>query len=460
MAGKKIAALIGINNYEHCGLLNFAVQDVEALRDILIDPQRGGYQAEYVKLLTDKESPHPHRANILETVSNIAQGASTEDRILVYFAGHGLTHDDEAYLVPIEGYPNNASQTCISIKWLQDQLEHSKASIRLMILDACHSGLEIGRSASGFMTPRFEAALQNLSESGGIAVLSSCKANQASLEDSNLAHGVFSYYLTEGLKGPADTDRDYDISILEAYDYVSSNVKEWAIRHSKLQTPTLFAKITGEINLVTVPKPPTQKAKSSVAVISKITFGRVEPCDAYAEYDSDSYTSARKSASERCLESIGEIGVIIAKLYEPEKIAAVNDMNRSYPGGTFGGSVFDDNGQFAYRLYVQTGSDALENQPFLDEILKRLTFPNLEFELMSPVNLANSFRLAQESGLDVTSFNPPLELKAETWEAPHFSLRVKNTTTSATITVHLNNAQSFEKAVSLIVRLCRGLGKR
>jgi len=450
MAGKKLAVLIGINNYERCGLLSFAIQDVEAFRDILIDPQRGGYQTEYVKLLTDEESPLPHRANILETISNITQGANNEDSLLVYFAGHGLTQDDEAYLVPIEAYPNNASQTCIPIKWLQDQLEHSKAGIRLMILDACHSGLEIGRPASGFMTSRFEAALQNMGKSGGTAVLSSCKATQASLEDPDLAHGVFSYYLTEGLKGPADSDKDYDISILEAYDYVTSNVKEWGMKHNKTQTPTLFAKIAGEISLVTVPKPALHEASPSVAVIGKISFSGVENCRAYDEHVPDDYSQVKESTREKCTRAIGKIGVVMAGMYGPENIVGVDEMNRSYPRGTFGGRVFDNSGVFAYRLYFETDSDALEDQPFLDYVLRELMLDTLELQLLSPVDLVSVFKSAPESDLGVEIYNPPLELIAHAKSAPYYSLRVKNTTTSATVTVVINSVESFEKVMSVI----------
>ena len=450
MAGKKIAVLIGINNYENCGLLNYAVQDVEAFRDILIDPQRGGYQAEYIKLLTDNQGPRPHRANILQTVGNITQGTDTEDRILVYFAGHGLTHENEAYLVPIEGYPDNADQTCISIKLLQEQLERSKAGTRLLILDACHSGLELGRPTSGLMTARFEAALHNIHESSGMAVLSSCKASQASLEDSKLSHGVFSYYLTEGLKGPADSDKDYDISILEAYEYVTSNVSAWAMRNNKSQTPTLFAKMAGELPLVTVPKPVSQEANPSAVVISRILFEKTGHSYAYDENDRESYTKAKDSAYGACESLLGEIGVVFAELYGPENISGVDNMNYSYPRGTFGATVSSEDEKFTSELYIKASSDALDDQPLLDAILTRLGFSNLEFQLMSPVNLVNFFKLAPKSDLKVTSFNPPLQLEAKTSKSPHFSLLIQNTTSSASVYVSIISPLSFGKVLSVI----------
>jgi uncharacterized caspase-like protein len=48
--------------------------------------------------------------------------------------------------------------------------------------------------------------------------------NEVSGEDDALKHGVFTYYLLEGLRGEADTDRDGIITVDEVYRYVSREV--------------------------------------------------------------------------------------------------------------------------------------------------------------------------------------------------------------------------------------------
>ncbi len=45
-------------------------------------------------------------------------------------------------------------------------------------------------------------------------------------EREDLGHGVFTYYLLEGLRGKADLDRDGIITVDEAYNYVSKKVPE------------------------------------------------------------------------------------------------------------------------------------------------------------------------------------------------------------------------------------------
>jgi uncharacterized caspase-like protein len=51
-------------------------------------------------------------------------------------------------------------------------------------------------------------------------------ANEVSVENDQFGHGVFTYYLVEGLKGEADADGDGFITVDEAYRYVSDKVPQ------------------------------------------------------------------------------------------------------------------------------------------------------------------------------------------------------------------------------------------
>jgi uncharacterized caspase-like protein len=58
-------------------------------------------------------------------------------------------------------------------------------------------------------------------------MMTAAAANEFSLEDERWdGHGVFTYYLLEGLRGPADTDGDGLITVDEAYSYVSQKVPD------------------------------------------------------------------------------------------------------------------------------------------------------------------------------------------------------------------------------------------
>ncbi len=64
----------------------------------------------------------------------------------------------------------------------------------------------------------------------------SSKAEELSLEDHGLRQGVFTYYLLRGLKGQADTNGDYLVTIKELYTYVYVKVRDYT---SGVQTPVL-----------------------------------------------------------------------------------------------------------------------------------------------------------------------------------------------------------------------------
>ena len=57
-------------------------------------------------------------------------------------------------------------------------------------------------------------------------ILSASGANEVSAEDNTLEHGVFTYYLVEGLRGKADFDGDGLITVDEVYRYVSERVPQ------------------------------------------------------------------------------------------------------------------------------------------------------------------------------------------------------------------------------------------
>ena len=66
--------------------------------------------------------------------------------------------------------------------------------------------------------------LTRLSHAKGRVVLAASRANEVSAERPDMQHGVFTYYLLEGLRGKADIDGDNIITIDELYNYVSQKV--------------------------------------------------------------------------------------------------------------------------------------------------------------------------------------------------------------------------------------------
>ena len=71
-------------------------------------------------------------------------------------------------------------------------------------------------------------------------------ANEVSAEDDALQHGIFTYYLIEGLRGRADYDSDGLITVDEAYRYVSEEVPKATAQE---QHPVKKGSVEGQLVL-------------------------------------------------------------------------------------------------------------------------------------------------------------------------------------------------------------------
>jgi len=224
--GKKLILLVGINNYEDplISRLNFSVRDIEEFYKILVDPEIGRCDENNVKVLSDERDEKPTRNNIISKLKSICRSANPEDYVLFYFSGHGYEKDGKSYLLCSDTYFNAVEETALSTEFVRKTLESSLARVKIIILDACHSGVIKGVKNSGKMTEQLFKAFFPPPE--GFAVLSSCKLGEYSYEWPEKEHSVFSYYLLEGLRGKADKDEDGIISLTELYRYTSENVKK------------------------------------------------------------------------------------------------------------------------------------------------------------------------------------------------------------------------------------------
>jgi len=239
--GKRWALLIGIDGYQTLGRLEYCAADARALADVLVE--RCGYDANRVVVLTDggdDPARMPTLAGIRRRIAQIASLADRGDTIVVFFSGHGITHNGEGYLVPVDGDAQNA----VSLTWVKSTLEASEADCKLLILDACHAG-SAAKGVAGIAP--------NLAASGGLVMLLSSARDQVSYPDDKLRHSVFTYYLITGLSGQA-AGEDEDITAEELYRYTVSHMKEWSFQTGRMQTPVLVGQAGGRFVLARVPE--------------------------------------------------------------------------------------------------------------------------------------------------------------------------------------------------------------
>jgi len=247
--GKRHALVIGVNSYDdkdNFKNLKVCVKDAEALERQLLS--KCGFNSSSTHLLADGKGKAkiPNRSNILQTLQAIAQDAKQEDLLLFYYSGHGAFEGLTSYLVAKDGANRLLSDTAVSIDRVKQIMKESNAGAKVIIIDACHSGANIGKG----INPGTEEFFTSLFESAeGFALLASCKKNEFSYELHHNERSVFTYYLLEALDGNARQNNSTFLTLTNVSNYVTVNVKDWASKKGLSQTPNLSTELTGEICL-------------------------------------------------------------------------------------------------------------------------------------------------------------------------------------------------------------------
>ena len=225
------AVVIGIDQYPYIRQLKYAVNDAGLFYDHLV--KRNQIPAENVVLLLNQEATLTKIRSVLGT--DLKNKAGKDDMVVIYFAGHGATERDaqspdgdglEKYLLPFDADLKDLYATALPMEELSRIFYRIRSERLIFIADACYSGASGGRTigAGGMRASISEAFIDRIAGGKGRVIMTASGANEVSAEKDELGHGVFTYYLVEGLKGKADTDSDGLVTVDEAFNYVSKQV--------------------------------------------------------------------------------------------------------------------------------------------------------------------------------------------------------------------------------------------
>lgn len=214
------ALVIGINSYLYFSPLLYAVSDAQAVAQILQD--KFGYLPENVELLCDGDAT---RTAILQKFLLFASDSvKANDRILIYFAGHGYTihsrRGEVGYLIPYEGKLDDLSTL---IRW--DELTRNADLISakhvLFVMDACYGGTAITRA----LQPGSMRFVKDMLLRYSRQVITAGKADELVADTGGPLpnHSMFTGHFLEALSGKAAVENDL-ITANGVMAYVYRNV--------------------------------------------------------------------------------------------------------------------------------------------------------------------------------------------------------------------------------------------
>jgi type VI secretion system VasD/TssJ family lipoprotein len=219
------ALLIGINKYQNLPSLRGSVNDVEAIRQLLVT--RYGFARESVHVLLDQEAT---RQGIVDALTKLCQHAGVDETVYVHYSGYGslikLYQDNKEplireSLVPFDGRAGTTPD--LLVEDIQRSLDKITSKAVVFVTDAAYSvttsraGKVLTRAIAADTRPKLYA--NTLSERGAPARssaqvwLAAAGLQQAALDApvDGKYYGLFSYALTRSLASNKSSAATQDI---------------------------------------------------------------------------------------------------------------------------------------------------------------------------------------------------------------------------------------------------------
>ena len=242
------ALLIGVGQCADPQLsLPVTVKDMQALRQILTNPDLCAYPESNLQLLHDQDAT---KSAILESLGWLRDRVATdpEATVIVYYSGHGWLEQstDGYYLIPHNFDRYEWRDTALAANDFNQALQTIKAKRLLVILDCCHAaGMTAGKDPEAPLqlpkgvvpAPDPKGMLDALQQGEGRVVFTSCRGEEKSWIRQDNTMSVYTHHLIEALQGAASQSGATEVTVFDIANHLGKAVPTTATAIGKQQNP-------------------------------------------------------------------------------------------------------------------------------------------------------------------------------------------------------------------------------
>jgi tetratricopeptide (TPR) repeat protein len=259
----KKALVIGVSDYEDKRLepLPFCKNDAEEMYRLLTSPKLGFEIPDSNKMIC-KVQDREMKKSIVKFFKD--RSVNAQDTLLLYFAGHGVTDDyGDVFIASSETDSKEPFNGGFPFRELTKFMNRSYSTRIITTLDCCHSGaFELTTGSRGDPNDEAEKAHNDMEDKSkalkqgrGKFLIAACESIEEAYDIKEKNHGIFTYYLLEGLKGkPQSVDEYGNVTVDRLADYVYDTISSLPPKKKPNQMPIRKAEGGGRIILAYHPE--------------------------------------------------------------------------------------------------------------------------------------------------------------------------------------------------------------
>jgi hypothetical protein len=248
LAAKRVALVVGNDQYSNIPQLRKAVNDARTMNDTL---KKLGF--------TVLVAENQNRKGLSETLLAFDRMIEKGDTAFFFFAGHGFEIGGENYLLPTDvpaatvGQEELIRDGAVAAERIITRIQNRGAGTSIFVFDACRNN---PFERSGTRALSGSGGLAAMTPPEGVFVVYSAGAKQTALDrlsnDDNNPNSVFTRNFSRTLAEPG-------LNLVQIAKRTQSEVRDQAQGIKHLQTPAYYDQIVGDVVLNDAPADPNRK---------------------------------------------------------------------------------------------------------------------------------------------------------------------------------------------------------